>query len=110
MTTALYERMVAFNYEDDERAALMREVWDGFPWMVDAYTGNFDEGRKREMLQWCYDTFGDQASPIHKKPGLWLQGNATVYGWTWFGFANKPMMDTFIARWPAPTEEVGGQR
>jgi hypothetical protein len=94
--------MVAFNYEDDERAALMRKVWDGFRWMVDAYTGDRPEGREREMLEWCYDTFGDQASPIHEKPGQWLRGSATVFGWTWFGFASKPMMDSFVERWPAP--------
>jgi hypothetical protein len=102
MATALYDRMVAFNYEDDERAALMRKVWDPTPWMVDAYTGNYVDGREREMLLWCFDTFGDQASPIHEKPGTWLRGSATVDGWTWFGFATEADMDRFVARWPAP--------
>lgn len=103
MPTALYDRMLAFNHEDEERAALMRMVWEGTPWMVDAYTGGYGEnGRMRDMMRWCYDTFGDQASPIHGCPGTWQQGCATIYGWTWFGFASEVDMDRFMARWPAP--------
>ena len=102
MATPLYHRMIAFNYEDDERAELMRKVWDGHRWMVDAWTGNYQDGRKREMLQWCYDTFGDQALPIHGRPGTWMQGSATVHGWTWFGFATDADMVRFIERWPPP--------
>lgn len=105
MTTALYQRMVAFNYGDDERAALMRKVWAGHQWMVDAFTGRCGDVREHEMLHWCYDTFGEQASPIHGRAGEWLRGSATVNGWTWFGFANKPDMEKFLARWPAPTSD-----
>jgi hypothetical protein len=102
MSTPLYERILAFNYEDTDRAELMRKVWIGTPWVIDSYTGNYDEGRKRDMLHWCYETFGQQASPIHDRPGTWQQGSATIYGWTWFGFATKSQMHLFVERWPTP--------
>lgn len=105
MSTDLHKRMLAFNYDDDERANLMREVWSGHPWMVDAYTGNYDGGRKRDMLHWCYETMGQQASPIHDRPGIWQQGCATIDGWTWFGFANEADMLAFIERWPNPASQ-----
>lgn len=105
MSTDLHKRMLAFDHGDSERNNLMREVWQGHPWMVDAYTGNYDGGRKQEILHWCYETFGQQASPIHKRPGGWYQGGATIYGWTWMGFTSESDMQKFIARWPAPSNE-----
>jgi hypothetical protein len=102
--TPLYDRMIAFNYEDDERGALMSKVWDGHRWMVDVYTGGHRDDREHDMLRWCYETFGDQASPIHGKPGTWQRGNATVCGWTWFGFSIEVDMDRFVAQWPAPED------
>lgn len=105
MSTDLHKRMLAFNYEDDERSELMWKVWRGNPWMVDAYTGNYDTGRKREMLHWCYETMGQEASPIHDRPGLWQQGHATIHGWTWFGFASESAMKYFVSRWPAPPSD-----
>lgn len=106
MATALYERMLAFNYEDDERAALMRKVWDGFPWMVDAYTGGYAKDREREhdILMWCHEHIGEQASPIHDRPGNWLRGSATIHGWTWMGFATQADMNRFLERWPTPDD------
>src|SRR5689334_13057602 len=86
MGTELHNRIMAFNYGDDDRDALMRKVWEEFPWAVDAYTGSDDGSREREMLHWCYDQIGDQASPIRGRIGLWMRGSATVCGWTWFGF------------------------
>jgi hypothetical protein len=103
MASALYDRMIAFNYGDDERLAIMREVWDPTPWMVDASTGSFyHNGLDHEMQEWCYAEFGPQSFPLHGKSGRWIRGCATVHGWTWFGFADKADMERFIARWPAP--------
>lgn len=104
MTTPLYDRMLAFNYEDDERSELMRKVWSGHPWMVDSFTSGYRHGREYEILDWCYETFGQQASPIHDRPGAWLRGNATVNGWTWFGFTNESDMNAFVERWPTPAD------
>ena len=53
--TDLYRRMCAFNYGDAERAAVMREVWDPTPWMVEIYTGQCGDERDREMQRWCHD-------------------------------------------------------
>lgn len=105
MSTDLHKRMLEFNYGDDERAKLMREVWLGHPWMVDAFSGGYRDDREYQMLDWCYETFGQQASPIHKRPGAWLRGSATVHGWTWFGFTNEADMLKLIVRWPSPTSE-----
>ncbi|MGY4288875.1 hypothetical protein ACVWXO_008095 [Bradyrhizobium sp. LM2.7] len=102
MATDLYRRMLAINYEDAKRADLMREVWSGHPWMIDAYTGSYDSDRRRAVMGWCFDTFGDQASPIHARPGAWYQGSATINGWTWMGFTNEADMIRFTVRWPAP--------
>lgn len=102
MGTDLHERMLAFDYGDAERKDLMREVWSGHTWMVDAYTGNYMDPRSREMLHWCHEHLGPQASPIHGRPGRWYRGGATIHGWTWIGFADKMDMEVFRARWPTP--------
>lgn len=101
MATPLYERMLAFNYEDDERAALMRKIWSGFPWIVDAYTGGYsnDRDREYEIQRWCDAEIGEQASPIHDRPGSWYRGLATINGWTWMGFASEADMNRFMERW-----------
>lgn len=72
--------------------------------MTDAYTGGMARGDERysEIMEWCRDHFGPEAWPIHDKPGEWHCGGATVYGWTWMGFATKEMMDNFAEAWPLP--------
>lgn len=102
MATRLYQQILAFNYGDTERSDLMKEVWQGTPWMLDAYTGHMGDSRERDMLHWCYDTFGEQAFPIHGRPGVWQRGGATIHGWTWFGFSNESDMQRFKERWPTP--------
>lgn len=80
MATDLYHRTMAFDYRDEERTRLMHKVWDGFPWMVNAYTGGWSNQRDREyaILMWCRENIGEPASPIHDKPGCWYRGSATV--------------------------------
>ncbi|MBW7967562.1 hypothetical protein [Bradyrhizobium sp. BR 10261] len=104
MATDLYHRMLAYNYGDDERGELMRKVWSGHPWMVNAYTGGYSNDRDREhaIQTWCIENIGEPASPIHGKPGAWYRGSATINGWTWMGFTNEADMLRFIERWPAP--------
>lgn len=104
MATDLYHRTMAFDYGDGERNDLMHKVWDGFPWMVNAYTGGYSKDRDREhnILTWCCEHVGEPASPIHERPGAWYRGNATVNGWTFMGFASKEDMERFLERWPAP--------
>lgn len=108
MGTDLYYRTMAFDYGDGERNDIMHKVWDGFPWMVNAYTGGYSNNRDREheIATWCYENIGEQASPIHDKPGRWHRGGTTVNGWTFVGFAYKEDMEKFEAHWPAP-EGVG---
>lgn len=96
----LYRQMLAFDYEDDERADLMRKVWEPTPWIVDAYTGSPDDDRTRAMIEWCHERFGDESYPIHGRSGQWHRGGVTLYGWTWFGFATEPQMREFVAAWP----------
>lgn len=98
--TALYHDMLAHEY-DEERRQLMATVWDGTPWMVDAYTGGHTNHRDREyeIRDWCTDQFGPEALPLHGRPGKWQRGSATIHGYTWMGFATEEMMQRFIGRW-----------
>jgi hypothetical protein len=98
----LYLRQIAPS--DDE---LMHKVWDGTPWMVDAYTGPISNyGRYAEIMDWCRDKFGPEAWPIHDKAGNWHSGGATVYGATWMGFATEEMMERFCEQWVTPNAPV----
>jgi hypothetical protein len=99
MSTDLHRRTIAFDYGDNERGDLMREVWAPTPWMIDVFTGNCGDGRERDILHWCYEEFGEQASPIHGRAGDWQRGGATINGWTWFGFATEALMARFVERW-----------
>jgi hypothetical protein len=102
MATNLHRRTLAFDYGNDERATTMRKVWDPTPWMIDVYTGSEDGLREFQIMRWCYDELGEQSSPIHGQTGRWHRGNATIYGWTWFGFATEADMQLFQATWPTP--------
>jgi len=97
----LYQRQIA-GCEDE----LMHKVWDGTPWMVDAFTGSTSTDRYLEMVEWCREQFGPEAWPIHGKPGNWHTGGATVFRWTWMGFRDEEMMRLFETRWPVPEGEV----
>lgn len=88
---------------DDE---LMHKVWDGTPWIVNAYTGNIENtSRYYDIQKWCRENFGDEAWPIHGEQGDWHRGGATIQGWTWMGFKTKEMMDKFIEKWPSPEND-----
>ncbi len=100
--TDLYRRALAFNDDDPERKALMAQVWRDTPWMVDAYTDSPNTKRRCEMMEWCREQFGPEAWPIHGHAGQWHSGGATVYGWTWMGFATENQMCIFLAHWPNP--------
>lgn len=107
MATDLYHRTMAFDYGDANRNDLMHKVWDGFPWMVNAYTGGYSRGRDREcdILHWCRENIGEPASPIHERPGAWYRGSATIDGWTFMGFTTEADMKKFMEAWPAPASE-----
>lgn len=102
--TALFHRTIEFDYGDQRRNDLMRKVWEPTPWMIDARTGSPGDALEREVLDWCRETFGPQASPIHGRPGRWQRGSATIYGWTWFGFAAREEMAQFTTRWECEKE------
>ncbi len=102
MATALYQRVIAFDYGDAERSQIMQEVWLPTPWMIEVYTGRSGEVRQYDIVRWCRETLGPESSPIHKIIGTWHRGGATVNGWTWFGFATEADMQRFQEAWPAP--------
>lgn len=104
MATDLYRITVNFDYGDNERNELIHKVWDNFPWMVNAYTGGYSNriDREQDILHWCIKNIGDQASPIHNKPGEWCRGTATINGWTFIGFKSEEAMNKFIDSWPKP--------
>lgn len=96
--TELFERMLAFNYEDTERAELMRKVWSVTPFMVDCETGSPGDASYQRIMKWCRRNFGPEAWPIHGRDGEWQSGTATVFGWTWIGFKTQDQLDQFLAR------------
>lgn len=100
--TELFYAALAYDAARSDRDGLMREVWGGTPWMVDAYDGPDHEPRRREMLEWCLERFGPEAWPLHGRPGRWHRGGATINGWTWFGFDTEEALAEFEAAWPAP--------
>lgn len=102
----LYQRLMAF-YDEHNRhnSELHHKVWDGTPWMVNAYTGSScSDTRYAEMMEWCHERFGEPSWPFSDDPrsGDWRSGNATVYGWTYFGFKTETMMNEFAKAWPNP--------
>lgn len=99
--TQLYRETLAYNSGDPERDALMREVWSPTPFMMDCFTGSMREARYYDMLHWCCERFGRQASPIHEIDGDWQTGGATIHGWTWYGFKTAEMLQEFMDAWPA---------
>lgn len=102
MGTDLHARILAFDYGDGERCALMQEVWGGHPWVTTIFIGRHNEPREREMMEWCVSQFGQRASPLHKIEGRWMVGSAVVHGWMWVGFVDQADMEMFEARWPVP--------
>jgi hypothetical protein len=85
---------------------LQRKVWAGNTWITDMYVGNDPNARERDMILWCKDQFGDESSPFGDEPiyRRWRRGNATVFGWGWFGFATEADMKAFEEAWPAPAD------
>lgn len=106
--SALYQRTMAWYDEHDRDPALQHKVWDATPWMLDVYTGNTDDDRMRVIMDWARERFGDEAWPIHGKPGAWHRGGATVYGWTWFGFDTEDRMREFQIKWGGHDQEHDG--
>ena len=79
---------------------LMRTVWDGTPWIVDAFIGgHYEDGRREEIMAWCVTEFGPESWPIHGHFGNWHSGGACINGYQWIGFATKEMMQKFIDTW-----------
>lgn len=93
---------------DDSHGGISREVWAGTPWIATIWTDSCStaEGiiRHSGMMKWLRERYGEPARPFADppQPGRWREGNATVCGWTWFGFDTEERMQEFIAAWPAP--------
>lgn len=98
--TDLFDRMLAFNYEDAERADLMRKVWTQTPFMADVLTGTVCDDTYNVMQGWCYEHIGPPCRPIHGHEGDWQFGGVTIHGWTWIGFATQEQLDAFLAAFP----------
>lgn len=94
---------------------ISRRVWDGTPWMLSAFTDSTsaDNGQRyRKMAEWCRERWGEEAFPFgnNPRPGEWRIGNATVFGWTWWGFATEGQMQAFAEAWPEPALRVASPK
>ena len=96
----IYQRMG--EHLEGERLSQMLEFWKGTPWIADVFTGSSGEDRSMEMRHWLHENFGPQAWPFGKNPrgGRWLLGGATIFGWTWIGFASEADMNAFFVAYP----------
>lgn len=97
--SALFDRTIAFDYGDVETSALVQKVWSATPWMTNCKTDGPDADISREIMDWCRAKWGEEAWPIHGRLGKWQRGSATIFGWTWFGFATEEMLKEFQAKW-----------
>ncbi len=98
MSTALYQRIVDFDYGDRERSYLVERVWKDTPFVVNVRTGEINSESEREIMQFCRKRFGPEAWPIHGRPGRWYRGSATVYGETFMGFDTAGTLAVFLGR------------
>ena len=96
--TPLYDRLITYDYGDDERRDLMEKVWSVTPYVVNVMTGNINGDDWRAMMQWCREAFGAEAWPIHGREGKWQTGGATIFGETHIGFATSEDLATFQAK------------
>jgi hypothetical protein len=93
---------------DDRFDGIMRQVWRGTPWIVDAYVGDRCDGRRREMWEWCSERLGVESWPFSEnpRPGRWHSGSATVFGWQWWGFDTEAEMQAFAEAFPPPAQQA----
>ncbi len=106
----LFQKYVLAHAETD---ALSLQVWRGTPWMASLFT----DDRRRSIMDWMVARFGEPARPFgdDPTPGRWREGNATVFGWTWFGFSTEAEMIEAVEAWgqdptkPTDTQTAGGE-
>jgi hypothetical protein len=98
MSTALHKRILAADYGDQDSSELMIKVWAGTPFVVNVRTGSINSETEREITEWCRENFGQDAWPIHGKPGKWQRGSATVHGETFIGFDSAESLALFVER------------
>ncbi len=96
MSTELYRKTMQLgeDFKDPKMGELMKEVWGPTPWMIVVVT----TGREQEIQHWCYQNFGPESSPIHRREGSWHRANVTMHGRTWYGFKTEELMKRFQAR------------
>lgn len=93
----LFKQMIAVISDSEKTSELMKELWSPTPWMIDAFTDSNDSERYREILDWCHNKWGRESNNVEDRN--WRVGGATVYGYTWYGFKTKQMMNEFIHKW-----------
>lgn len=104
MSSPIYNRIMEYHKDNAEQLALEHKVWDNTPFIIDVHIGSMhtEEGMDRfdRMHSWLEKNIGDEAWPIHDKPGNWHRAGATVDGWTWIGFHTQEMADQFTKEFP----------
>lgn len=95
--TDLYKRIMQYAETDEERGHLLREIWEGMPWMTYVHTP-IGSDQYCEVKDWCNANIGPEREFFFDRPGVWQYGNASVDGWIWIGFANESDLLAFIER------------
>lgn len=102
--TELFREIVSYDYGILGRREIMVEVWSVTPWVINCYTGSIGSAERNEIRDWCLESFGPEAMPIHGKAGNWQFGNVTINGWQWIGFADEDMLFAFLRKWENNTD------
>lgn len=97
----LYNKIISYDYGNDELKSLMKKIWQGTPYVVNAYFGDFDEknDRAEKIRYWCVKNFGERNDFLRGISGNWTEGNVTILGYNWIGFKTKEQLDKFIEVW-----------
>jgi len=109
--TPLYRNIIEHGQTSFAADVLTRKVWSNTPWVAHVYFGRGNEERidiEHKILAYCTEHFGQEAWPIHDKPGNWYRGGATVDGWGWIGFHTEETMLQFFAHMPNQPDATPG--
>lgn len=98
MSSELYQEII----KDNKDHPILFEVWSSTPWVVDSFTDTVNSERNESIVNWCFQNFGKEASPILGKSGNWYSGGASINGWRWMGFKTEEMMKEYLGAWPNP--------
>lgn len=102
MATELYEKIVSYNYRDEETTKAVREAWRNTPWVINVRDFSHSPGSWEwfDFVEWANGALGAQSCLWNDHKGDWYRASGTVNGLTNYGFSTEAKMRAFMARYP----------